>query len=123
MKQKISKTEISKKTKKKTNSVLVETINLAKKNNLLELAKKLTRPTRMQAKINLEELGKEVKDGEKIIIPGKILGNGNIDKKITVIALAFSAGAKEKLKKAGCETKFLIKEIEENKTLKGIRII
>jgi len=123
MKQKISKTSISKKTKRKTNSYLVETINLAKKNNLMELAKKLSRPARLQVKVNLEELDKEVKENEKIIIPGKILGNGNIKKKITICALTFSDGALTKLKKAGCETKTIIKEIEENKTLKGARII
>ena len=39
---KISKTQISKRLKKKTDSELVETIEIAKKNNLLEIAGKLS---------------------------------------------------------------------------------
>ena len=54
----ISKTKISKRIKKKTNSALVETIELAKKNNLLDLAKKLSKPIRLQSKVSLEKLNK-----------------------------------------------------------------
>ena len=52
----ISKTKIQRKTKKKTNPELVKTIMLAKKNNHLKLANKLSGPTRQQARVNLSEL-------------------------------------------------------------------
>ena len=54
----MSKTQISKRVKRKTNPELVETIELAKKNNQLELAKKLSGPTRLQSKVNVEHLNK-----------------------------------------------------------------
>ena len=78
----ISKTKISKRTKRKTNPELVETIELAKKNNLLELAKKLSGPTRLQSKINLDELNK-LKEN-KVLVVGKVLGGGQINKKISI---------------------------------------
>ena len=116
----MSKTKISRRTKRKTNIELAETINLAKKKNLLELAKKLSTSTRRQSKINLEQLNK-IKEA-KIIIPGKVLGSGNINKKMSVIALSFSASAKEKLKKAGCEVKTIKQELEKE-NLHGVKII
>ncbi len=109
---KIPKTQISKRVKRKTNPELVETINLAKKNNQLELAKKLSSSTRTQSKINLDDLNK-LKES-KIIVVGKVLGKGEIGKKIEVAALGFSESAKNKLNKAGCKV-MTIKESIKNK--------
>lgn len=117
----ISKTEISNRVKKKTNPELVETIELAKKNNHLELAKKLLRHRKNQIKINIGELNEINED--KIIVPGKILGSGNVKKKISVYALGFSEEAKEKLKKSGCEFKTIKQEIEKNPKLNGVKVI
>lgn len=116
-----SKTQISKRMKKKTNPMLVDTIMLAKKNNLLELAKKLSGPTRQQKSVNLGELNKIKEDN--IIVVGKVLGSGEIESKKIISALGFSEQAKEKLKKAGCEIRTIKQEIEKNKTLKGVKII
>ncbi len=117
----ISKTKISKRIKRKTNPELVETIELAKKNNLLDLAKKLSGPTRLQSKVNLEDL-KKIKE-DKILVVGKVLGDGQIERKISIAALGFSKSAFEKLKKKGCETRTIKQEIEKNKKLEGIKII
>ena len=117
----ISKTKISKRAKRKTNPELVETIELAKKNNLLELGKKLSGPTRLQKKINLDKLNK-LKEN-KVIIVGKVLGNGEINKKISVSALGFSEQARNKLKKAGCEIFTIKQAIEKNKKLEGVKVI
>jgi len=117
----ISKSQIKKRIKKKTNPILVKTIELAKRNNHLELAKKLLIPTRKQGRINLNELNNI--EENKVIVPGKVLGEGEINKKISVFALSFSEQAKEKLKKAGCEFKTINEEIKNNPELKGIRVI
>lgn len=122
----ISKTQISKRLKKKTNPEIVETIELAKKKNLLELAKRLSGPKSNYTIINLDELNKlnelnKLKEN-KIMIVGKVLGSGNIEKKISISALGFSNQAREKLKKAGCTIKTLKQEIEANKELKGVEI-
>ena len=96
-------------------------IDCTKKNNLLELAKELAKPTKQQIKINLNKLNKLKEDN--IMVVGKVLGEGNIEKKIKISALSFSKSAKEKLKKAGCEIKTIQKEIKENIKLKGVKII
>jgi len=114
----ISKTKVSKRMKRKTNSELAETILIAKKHNLLEIAKILSGPTRARKKINLEDIEKKAKK-DVVIVPGKVLGNGEIKKKIKIIALSFSSSAEEKLKKAGCEVKTIKEELEKNKNLEG----
>ncbi len=119
----ISKTKIKNRAKKKTNSELVETLMLAEKNKLWELAKRLSSPRRKMTELNLEEVNKETKENETVLIPGKVLGKGNITKKIKIVALGFSSSAEEKLKKSGCEISTIKEELEKNKTLKGVRIL
>jgi large subunit ribosomal protein L18e len=117
----MSKNKISKRINKKTSSYLVNTINIAKKNNHLELAKKLSCPARQRKILNIEQLDKQKED--KLIVVGKVLGLGEIKRKISVCALEFSESAKEKLKKAGCEIKTIKEEIERNPELNGVKII
>jgi len=118
----ISKTQISKRTLKKRNPEIVETIKLAKENNLLNLAKKISAPNSQYKKINLDELEKETK-GNKIMVVGKVLGSGEIEKKVDISALSFSESAKEKLKKAGCKINSIKEEIKGNNKLEGVEII
>ena len=117
----ISKTQISKRIKKKRNPEIVETINLAKKNNLLDLAKKLSGPRGNYKTINLDDLEK-VK-GDKILVVGKVLGSGEINRKMSIWALGFSEKARDKLKKAGCDIKTIKEVLDKNKTLEGVNII
>ena len=98
---------------RKTNPEIVETIKLANKNNLLELGQKLSGATRKQAKVNVGNLDK-LKE-KKIIVVGKVLGQGEINRKISIGALGFSEQAKEKLKKAGCEMQTIKQMIEKHK--------
>ena len=117
----ISKTQINKRKLKKRNPELVETINLANKNRLLELGKRLSGPLSLYTKINLEDLEK-IK-GNNILVVGKVLGQGDINKKMKIIALGFSESAKEKLKRAGCEIKTIKQELEKNPKLEGVGVI
>jgi len=113
----ISKTKINERMRRKRNPILVEAIMLAKKANNLELARKLSTSTRKQIQINLTQLN-ELKE-DKIIIIGRVLGGGDIKKKMSIYALGFSEQAKEKLKKAGCEMKTIKQAIGE----KGVKIL
>jgi len=117
----ISKTQISKRTEKKKNPEIVETIMLAKKNDLLDLGKKLSAPKSQYKTINLNELN-DVKE-DKVLVVGKVLSLGEIEAKKSVSALGFSESAKEKLKKAGCDIKTIKKELEDNPKLEGVKVL
>ena len=114
----ISKTKISKRARRKINQELAETILLAKKHNL-EIAKILSSPTRKRIILNLDEIDKESKAGETMIVPGKVLGKGELKKKIKLVAFSFSSSAEEKLRKSKCEARKLEDELKKDKKLKG----
>ncbi len=113
----ISKTRINERMKRKTNLYLEEAIFLAKKKNLIDIAAALSSPARQEIKVNIEKIEKEGKDA--VIIPGKVLGTGEIKKKVNVCAFSFSKDAKEKIKKAGGSCIFLLDALKENKKLEG----
>ncbi|MBA7688989.1 hypothetical protein ES703_97481 [subsurface metagenome] len=73
--------------------------------------------------VNLEKIDKETKEGETVVIPGKVLSQGEINKKVKIIALRFSEKAKEKLLKSKSEFLSIIEEIKKNPTAKRIRIL
>jgi len=114
----ITKTKINKRLKRKTNPEIVETIELAKKNNLLDLAKILSGSARKYKKVNVGELNKL---GDKIIVVGKVLGQGEIKGKVSIGALGFSEQAKEKLK--GSELMSIKQMIEKGKKLEGVKVV
>lgn len=117
----ISKTQITKRTDKKRNPEIMETINLAKKNNLLDLAKKLSAPRSQYKNVNLDDLEKA--EGDKILVVGKVLGSGSISKRIGIAALGFSDSARDSLNKAGCDVKSIKMAIEKNPKMEGVTIL
>lgn len=65
-----------------------------------DIAKRLEKPSRQRPAVNLSKLEKYVRKNEKVIIPGKLLGNGEITKPLTIAALSSSKSASEKVKKS-----------------------
>lgn len=95
-------------TDRKSNPVLVEligTLKTAGRTNQAplwrDIATRLERPSRSWAQVNVSKLQEHLGDGENAVIPGKLLGDGEITKKVTVVAFSASASAKAKVAKAG----------------------
>ena len=119
-----SKTKISKQLERKTNPELSETILLAKKSSAwLEVASLLSGPRKNRANLNLNEIEKKAGNFKIVLIPGKVLSQGEISKKIKVVALSFSKKAREKLLKAGCEVKNILEEIKSNPNAKDVGVL
>lgn len=119
---KISKTKIDRRMKAKTNPELSRLIIALKKINP-EVAKIIAMPRRKKVEINLEQIEKECKEGEKILVPGKVLGSGMLNKKVKIVALAVSKDAEEKIKKSKAEFVLLKEEIKKNQKLNDLRIL
>ncbi len=75
---------------------LDEKVNLWK-----AVAKDLERPTRQRRIVNLSKINYYSKDGEVVLVPGKVLASGQLQKPMTVAAYAFSGEAKEKIEQNG----------------------
>ena len=86
------------------------------------LADDLSKSTRQRREVNLYRINDNVKDNEIVVVPGKVLSEGNLDKKITVAAFNFSSQAKEKINKIG-KAISLQQLIKDNPKGKNIRII
>jgi large subunit ribosomal protein L18e len=118
-----SKTKIFKQTKRKTSQELVETILACKKNkNWKNIAEILSSPRRMKICVNLDEINEKTKEGDTIIVPGKVLSEGNVDKKIRIVALNFSEKAREKLKKTKSEVVNILEELKINPKFQGAKV-
>ena len=119
-----SKTKIEKQLEKKTNQDLVETIIVAKKNkDWKRVAEILSSSRKNRVNLNLEDIDKEIVEGKIFVVPGKVLSQGEISKKVKICALDFSDKAKEKLLKSKCEISSILEEIKKNPDAKGIKIL
>ncbi len=86
------------------------------------IAEEIGRPTRSRREVSLGSIGRNSKANETVIVPGKVLSNGDLPHKVTVAALNFSKQAKEKINASG--KAISIQElIKENPKAKGVRIL
>ena len=100
---KISKTKIEKKSERKTNPELKELIRSLKKQGKLEIANLLATSKRKGIIVNIDRLDKETEQGDKIIVPGKVLGKGSMQHNLIIAAFSFSQEAIKKLKSSKLE--------------------
>ena len=122
--QKISKTKIKFNSKRKTNPEVVETLKIALKNkNWLPIAKLIASSRRKYAKVDLSEIEKQTTTGDTVLIVGKVLGSGNVSKKVRVCAFGFSKSAFDKLKKNKSEPVSISEEISKNPKAEGLKIL
>lgn len=122
--QKVSKTRVKFKAKRKTNPLVLETVNLARKNkNWLMVAKLVSESRRKYAKVNLVEIDKQTTAGDTVVVVGKVLGSGSVSKKVRICALGFSKSALAKLKESKSEAVTILEEINKNPKAEGIKIM
>ena len=114
----------------KTNPQLVATIdNLKAKTRETDaaiwrdIALRLEKPKKNWAEANLSKLESYAKDGETIIVPGKVLAAGEISKKITVAAYSFSEAAAKAIVAAGGKTLSIEELADANPKGTGVRIM
>lgn len=60
----------------------------------------LERPTRQRRIVNLSRINRYCDENEIVVVPGKLLGTGDISKKVTIAAFQFSEQAIQKVKDA-----------------------
>ena len=85
-------------------TLLIELRKLSNKEKVKiwkRVAEDLSKSTRQRREVNLFEIEKHSKDGDIILVPGKVLSKGEIHKKVIVAAFRFSASAENAIKKVG----------------------
>jgi large subunit ribosomal protein L18e len=66
-----------------------------------DVAETIEGPRRHWAEVNLAHISRCLKEGEMGLVPGKILGGGDIHRKVTVAGLMCSVSARRKIEAAG----------------------
>ena len=106
---------------KTTNPELVRLIESLKmesyKNNRRiwrDIAKRLSKPSRRRAEVNIGKINRYTKEDYVVIVPGKVLGAGKLNHKVTVAALSFSEGAKRAIEEVGGQCLSIDELLEKN---------
>lgn len=87
------------------------------------IAKDLSKPTRQKVIVNLFKIDQLTKDDEVIIVPGKVLGSGELNHKLIVSAYNFSKSAKDKIEQCGGKALSINELIKQNPKGSKVRII
>lgn len=84
---------------------MIESLELASKVNEAPIwktiADRLKKPTRRRVEVNLWKIEKYAGSATAILVPGKVLGEGEISKPVIVAAVGFTREAKRKIEEAG----------------------
>jgi large subunit ribosomal protein L18e len=95
---------------------LIRILKKDKKPFWKRIAKDLAKPARSRREVNLKRINDNTKTGELIIVPGKVLGNGDLEHKLTIAALSFSKAALDKIGKANAKHMSIKELYEKGKT-------
>ena len=88
-----------------------------------DIAKRLEKPKRNWAELNLSKLDRNADAGDVVLVPGKVLAAGNLSKNVTVAAYSFSAKAEEAIAAAGGKTMSIADLMAENPKGSGVRMM
>jgi large subunit ribosomal protein L18e len=114
----------------KTNPMLIALIHELKKqaneNDVpiwKDIALRLEKSSKNWPEVNLDRISKYTSEKETAIIPGKVLSDGNLTKKVTIAAWSFSEKSQEKIKNAGGKYISIEELMKSNPKGKDIRIL
>ncbi|MFQ6106670.1 MAG: 50S ribosomal protein L18e [Thermoplasmata archaeon] len=88
-----------------------------------DIARRLSKPRRNWAVVNLSKVSRYAKEGEVIVVPGKLLGAGAIDKTVTVAPFQTSNAAKRKIIASGGSVISIEELVDRNPKGSGVRIM
>ena len=87
------------------------------------IARKLEKPSRIWAEVNVASLEKHAQAKESVIIAGKLLGTGILTKSVKVAAFSASEAAVQKVERAGGSFVYIGELAKQNPKGSGIRIM
>jgi large subunit ribosomal protein L18e len=115
---------------KTTNPELIQLIRFLKKESRekqagiwLDVAEYLSKTRSQRISVNLSTINRNTKRSDIVLVPGKLLGSGNINHAITVASFGASEKAKEKLVAAKSKYLSIAELLEKNPKGANVKII
>ncbi|MFW5903167.1 MAG: 50S ribosomal protein L18e [Halolamina sp.] len=87
-----------------------------------DIAERLEKPRTTHAEVNLGRIERYAQEDETVVVPGKVLGSGVLQKDVTVAAVNFSGTARKKIDQVG-EAVQLEQALEDNPEGSNVRVI
>jgi large subunit ribosomal protein L18e len=87
------------------------------------IAEYLSKPRRKRIAVNVSRINRYTKDGDEVVVPGKVLGAGLIMHPVKVAALDFSGQARRKIIEAGGKCLSISELIKLNPKGSNVKII
>ena len=87
-----------------------------------KVSKKLSGPRREKVEANLYRINKKTKENDVIVVPGKVLGIGEIDHKLTIACLNCSKTARKKIETSGSKLLSIEELLEQNPEGKDVKV-
>lgn len=87
------------------------------------ISKRLTKPRRRRAEVNVSKIARHTESGNTVIVPGKVLGAGEINHNVTIAALIFSEKAQQKIEAANGRTMTISELVKENPKGSAVKIM
>ena len=87
-----------------------------------DIAARLEKPRSSHAEVNLGRIERYAREDETVVVPGKVLGSGALQKPVKVAAVDFSSSAQTKIEQVG-ESVPLEQVLEENPDGSNVRVI
>ncbi len=88
-----------------------------------KIATDLEKPSRQRRVVNLSRVNVNAVEGQILVVPGKLLGDGDLDKKVSVAAFAISQSAKDKVLEAKGEVLSIEELLKKNPKASTLRIL
>ncbi len=104
------------------NRVLIRDLWKTKRRIWRKISKKLSGPSRLKIEANLYRINKKTKPNDVIVVPGKVLGMGELTHKLTISCLNCSDSAKKKIESSGSKLLSIEALLEQNPTGKNVKI-
>jgi len=88
-----------------------------------DIADRLSSSKRRRVAVNLSRLNRHTRAKETVVVPGKVLGAGNLDHPISVAAFSFSTQARLKISKAMGKCLSIFDLLEANPDGSNVKIM
>jgi large subunit ribosomal protein L18e len=115
---------------KATNPELIELIHFLKKQGRendadiwRDIAGHLAKPRRRRTAVNVSRLNRHTEKNEIVAVPGKVLGTGEINHRITIAAFTFSEKAREKIETARGKCLSFFDLVKKNPKGSNVKIV
>ena len=88
-----------------------------------DIADRLAKPRRSHAEVNLGRIERYAREDHTVVVPGKVLGSGILQKPVTIAAVDFSQTARRKIEAADGTAVELEEMLADNPNGQNIQVI